>query len=565
MPSVAPRGSEGSETVALELIQLERTQQRIHNDMQIINKLPTELLSRIFTIGEVSDRSTRPRTSWYIGFQETVTNVCHRWREVATRCPTLWTYIHITRPSPYHLISLYLDRAGSGSLLDIDIEMRTRFWRVVAIEAHDWGTQLHKVPYLLKFLISRGATVDRWRSLTVCAKQPELLYAIIGFINAKPARALQFISCTWKYWRQDSEVEVDDEELRSLEYPHLFSESFSFSPSMMPKLRTVEFNAIPWDYVFGRSPDPPILTGLTSLSLTSAHFPCLVHDLQKLISYNPELEHLSLSISKEAATEFYNMHEVDTVPSPEPPRVRLPKLLSLSFDNGGNAAWAMSVFPMIEAPVLRLFSITGDFTLLRESLNLAEHLTGGEVSFLQDLPTSSLNTEDNRPSYPLLDELDISRLSMVTDVLLRMLFSLPTITKVHVSNQQIKQLKSAPQVLPNLEHIYCSLVSYKQLGDLLWGRLNVGAPVGTVHLDHAGLDEVGGLLPEHFGYREYHYKSTHELDYDESDLASNDGLGEDQDTLEDSSDDLMLVMMDDSEVPGSSDEEGSSPSGQELN
>ncbi|KAH7334455.1 hypothetical protein B0J17DRAFT_108148 [Rhizoctonia solani] len=552
MSSVAPHGLCGPKTVAPGIVQLEQIQQRIHNDGQTINKLPTELLSHIFTIGEVSDRSTRRRTKWYIGFQEVVTHVCHQWREVAIRCPNLWTYIHITRPSPYRMISLYLDRAGSGCLLDIDIEMRSRFWCVVAIEPHDWETQLHKIPYLLKFLVSRGATVDRWRSLTVCAKQPEVLYAIIGFINAKPARALQFISCRWKYQRREPESDVD-EELRSLEYPHLFSESYSFSSSMMPKLRSVEFNAVPWDYIFARSPGPPLLTGLTNLSLTSAYIPCSVHDIQRLLAVNPELESLSFGISKQAAIEFY--HEAD--PGSGTFRVRLPNLHSLSLSTSEHTDWVNSILPMIEAPVLRRLSIAGEFILLRASLDLARYLAGGKLPLQHEFSSSVSSIEDNKTAYPLLDELDISALSMMTEILWRMLFSLPTVTKIHISNRHVKQLKPVPCALPNLTHVYCSWVSYDHLGDLLRKRADAGFPIGTVHLDHVGLNEVGRLLPENINYTEYHSNFGQKLDCDESDQDSNDGWGDNEDILEGSSDELM-VMTD--EAPGSSDEYDSSSS-----
>ncbi|EUC63903.1 hypothetical protein RSOL_432480 [Rhizoctonia solani AG-3 Rhs1AP] len=323
---------------------------------------------------------------------------------------------------------------------------------------------------------------------------------------------------------------------------------------MMPKLRSVDFNAVSWGYVFGQSPGSPLLTGLTNLSLTSAHFPCSVSDIQNLLAFNPELEHLSLSISKQAATEFH--HDINPVPSSL--HVRLSKLLSLSFSTSGGTEWVLSVLPIISAPVLRRFSIAGDFMLLHQSLNLTKHLTGGKLSLQHGHPNIVSSTEDIRPTYPLLDELNISMLTMITEILLRMLFSLPTITKLHIGYQHIKQLKTVPQVLPNLEHIYCSWMPYRQLGDLLRRRTNAGFPIRTVHLGHAGLDHVGGLLPEDVRY-EYHHALEYELDYDESDLASNDGLGEDEDMFEDSSDDLMLMT---DEAPGSSNEDDSSPSPQ---
>ncbi|CAE6401642.1 unnamed protein product [Rhizoctonia solani] len=548
MATATPWVTGGSETtVSFGFTQ--QKQGRIHNDMQGINKLPAELLSRIFVIGEASDRSTRPRMRYYTGFQEVVTRVCYRWREVAIGCPILWTYIHITRPSLYRLASLYLQRAGPSSLLDIDLELRTRFWRVLDIDSSDWETQLDKVPHLLRFLISRGATVDRWRSLTVCAKQPDVLYAIIGFINARPARSLQLFSCRWKYWRHDLE---GDEEERSLSYPHLFSESFSFSSSMMPKLRSVELNALPWEYVFNRSPNYPLLTKLTNLTLTSAYIPCEPRDLQNLLVSNPELEHLSLNISKQAATAFEGID-----PEPGTFRVRLSKLHSLSLSTGGYTGWVASMLPVIEAPALRRFSVSGDFVLLLSGLNLAQYIMGGKLPLQYDTLDDDPGTQNNTAAYPLLDELDISMLTVMTELLLDMLASLPTVTKLHVSSWHVKQLKSTPGILPNLAHLYCTRMSYGHLGELLRNRMDAGFPIGTVHIDRIGLEEVGWLLPEEVEYSEYYPEWAYELDCDESDQGSIDGW-EDEDILERSSNGELRVMSDD--VYESSDEESLSTS-----
>ncbi|KAJ1301541.1 hypothetical protein OPQ81_008789 [Rhizoctonia solani] len=376
MNSIAQCSTENSETVVLPSF-VQQTQQRTHNDRQSINKLPTELLTSIFIIGEKSARNIRPRTSYYIGFQEVITHVCHRWREVAIGCQPLWTYIHITRPSPYHLASLYLLRAGPTRHLDIDLEMRKRFWKAIDIEARDWETQLEKVPYLLKFLISHGAVVDRWRSLTVCAKQPEVLYAIIGFVNARPTRALRFFSCRWKVRGYNSDIE----ELRSLDYPYLFSESYSFSGPTTPNLRRVEFDAIPWGYVFNRP--SPIFTGLTKLTLTSSYAPCSPRNLHKLLISNLELEDLSLSISKRAAHEFENEIE----PDPNDFHVHLPHLRSLSFATCSFTTWVLCAIERIQAPTLRRLSVSGCFKSLRESARLTAH-------FIKQLPIDQPDFQD---------------------------------------------------------------------------------------------------------------------------------------------------------------------------
>ncbi|KAG8715556.1 hypothetical protein FRC11_003028 [Ceratobasidium sp. 423] len=151
-------------------------------------------------------------------------------------------------------------------------------------------------------------------------------------------------------------------------------------------------------------------------------------------------------------------------------------------------------------------------------------------------------------------------LTMITELLVDALSSLPTITKLCVSNYHTQQLKPEPKVLLNLAHIYCPRVSYGNLGDLLRSRADVELPIGTVHLDRAGLEEVGGLLSEGIKYVKYHRDPGAELDYDESDLGNNDSYAEDEYILG-SSDDGGLMT---DEIPGSPDGDNSSANASEL-
>ncbi|CAE6401625.1 unnamed protein product [Rhizoctonia solani] len=403
--------------------------------------------------------------------------------------------------------------------------MRKRFWRVVGIEARDWETQLEKVPYLLKFLISRGATIDRWKSLTVCAKQPEVLYAIIGFVNARPAYALRFVSCRWKVRGYNSDLE----ELRSLEYPHLLSESYSFSSPTTPKLRCVEFEAVPWGYVFNRP--SPIFTGLTSLTLTSSYAYCSPGNLHKLLMSNPELEYLSLEISKRAAHEFENeigLPELATF------NVCLSHLRSLSFITGSFTAWALRMIKIVEAPVLKTLVISGRFKSLHGSMRLVNHFMKGIPGTPGDETTSGNSSIRRKLAYPLLDELDISKLSMTPSrALTEILLSLPTITKLKIDgNHRIGQLGKTPYVLPNLTHIYCFRVSYQQLGNMLRRRASAGFPVKVVYLDQTGFQGVIGLhLPENVKYIWHNCNPENESDQDESEPDSGEDGGRDEDIL----------------------------------
>ncbi|KAF8745266.1 hypothetical protein RHS02_01381, partial [Rhizoctonia solani] len=470
-------------------------QGRRHNDAQSVNKLPAELLSHVFAIGQASERATRPRTR------------------------------------PYHLVSLYLKRAGPTRPLEIDIEMRKRFWGAVCIEARDWETQLEKVPYLLKFLISRGATVDRWSSLTVCVKQPEVLYAIIGFINARPTCGLRFLSCRWKVRGYNSDIE----ELRSLDYPHLFSESYSFCASTVPRLRCVEFDAVPWGYVFNRS--SPIFTGLTTLKLTSSYAYCSPENLHKLLIANPELENLSLEISKRAAYGFEN--EIGP-PELDIFRVCLLRLRSLAFITGSFTSWMLCMIEMVQAPVLEKLVISGRFESSSGSMRLANHFAGTGAG---DETSSGLGTR-SKSTYPLLDELDISKLSITPsgESLTDILSSLPTVTKLRIDGRRFtRELSKVPHTLPNLTHVYCFRVSYRQLGNVLRHRTSAGFPLKFVYLNQEGFREAIGLrLPENVKYIQYHCPH-YNSDQDESDPDSEGDQGRDEDILADLSEEESMM------------------------
>ncbi|KAL5639161.1 hypothetical protein ACGC1H_006618 [Rhizoctonia solani] len=413
--------------------------------------------------------------------------------------------------------------------------MRKRFWRAVAIEARDWEAQLEKVPYLLKFLVSRGAIIDRWRSLTVCVKQPEVLYAIIGFINAQPARALRFLSCRWKVRGYNSDIE----ELRSLEYPHLFTESYSFSAPTMPKLRCVEFSAVPWGYVFSRP--SPMFTGLTKLTLLSSYAPCSPGDLYNLLMSNSELEELSINLSKRAAHEFEDENE----PDPHAFHVCLPKLRSLSFATGSFTTWVLCIIERIQAPMLERLSLSGCFKSMRESMRLASHFTDlrGSPVGAGTQPTSNVSNDRTRSIHPLLDKLDISKLIMAPagGLLLDILSSLTTITKLSVSGNHIRQLRKVPRVLPNLSHVYCFRVSYRELGNMLRRRANAGFAIEVVHLDQSDFRGAVGLhLPENIRYVRHDHESVPK-DHGESDPESGSEGGRGEDILEESDDDESFM------------------------
>lgn len=76
-----------------------------------INRLPAEVLARIFVSGKHLEINFSPRMSW----------VTQRWRNIALSTPELWDTIPLTSVAR---VSTYLERSGS-TLLDIQVDLRT--------------------------------------------------------------------------------------------------------------------------------------------------------------------------------------------------------------------------------------------------------------------------------------------------------------------------------------------------------------------------------------------------------------------------------------------------------
>ncbi|KAG8696139.1 hypothetical protein FRC11_000953, partial [Ceratobasidium sp. 423] len=95
------------------------------------------------------------------------------------------------------MAAYYLERTGSTALLDVEIEMRSGFWNRAGIFPTDWASQLEYISDLLGFLKTHGATPDRWRTLSICAGQPELLFKAIAFLHKQVSPALRCLSLKW--------------------------------------------------------------------------------------------------------------------------------------------------------------------------------------------------------------------------------------------------------------------------------------------------------------------------------------------------------------------------------
>jgi hypothetical protein len=357
----------------------------------------------------------------------------------------------MTRPPPNQHAALYLSRSGYTALLDIDISMLSRYWKEVKIGTNDWANQATYIPKLLEFLAFHGASTSRLKSLSIQSHQPEPLFKFIDILNAESAPALQCLSLEWRPYEN---LMDSIENARTRDIHNLPSDLRSLSGLSLPNLHCVKLLSIPWGFVLDRP--SPLLTGLTSLELTSATYLTTYSKLHELLSANPQLE--SLVINSRAGNSLTTDIASHTV--------QLSSLRNLSIQGGCYIEWVQDVLKMIEAPSLAKFTLSSLASFDERIVNLLRFIS--------------------KPLYPALHELDISDIGDGSSEVADMCSSFPSITRLSISYAQAKILCRVPWVLPQLNFISFKYVdrvkSHLDLGDILRRRADAGFPIQVVEL-----------------------------------------------------------------------------------
>ncbi|EAU86096.1 hypothetical protein CC1G_07175 [Coprinopsis cinerea okayama7 len=142
-----------------------------------INTLPVELLTRIFVLGagydylyEDSPFLLKPNQDIYpppSSFQTLASHVCHRWRQIAIRTPSLWKTIHLREPVHIPRAKAYLERCSASSNYLLDILVDT-----VAQEEHIPGVTLcrEEINAIFELIIPH---VAHWRSFHLKVRDNE--------------------------------------------------------------------------------------------------------------------------------------------------------------------------------------------------------------------------------------------------------------------------------------------------------------------------------------------------------------------------------------------------------
>ncbi|CAE6476258.1 hypothetical protein ACGC1H_003242 [Rhizoctonia solani] len=315
-----------------------------------------------------AESSIRPRGAYrFTLFPDVAIEVCSQWRRVALASPRLWTHLHIREHLDDDDIALWLSRAGNDALLDIEIDILEPYCGVAYFGITNWAKQVYHIAGIFKFLCSLRAGPQRWRSLSLSVLQPEPLYTLIQLLNEQPAPSLRYLYLCSEPDGSDHRFDED----MPLTKAH-YGKAYSLSEHAVPNLRRAGFIYVSWRYVFDRP--KPLFSGLTSLDLSSGSWipPLILPDIQQLLSANPNLESLQLSVGS-AASDYESDHLPD---DRRPNPVHLSSLKNLSLEGGENITLLWDILSIINAPLLE------KLTLSNHGLDVDDELAAGITNYI---------------------------------------------------------------------------------------------------------------------------------------------------------------------------------------
>ncbi|KAF8604072.1 hypothetical protein BDV93DRAFT_522880 [Ceratobasidium sp. AG-I] len=445
--------------------------EKANNSKISINRLPPELLSQIFAIGDGEQRSKRLGNERYYGIQDIAVQICSHWRDVAINSPALWSYVYISQAPPHRHALVYLARSGTTVPLVIDIEMMDR-----PVDAID---------KTLRFLTSHGATANRWRSFIFCSNVSDILLRAMRAINIQLPRALQLLSIKWKdrpYYLDYSYHSSEASELDSPPSLDLLNEQHTILDPRLSQLRSVDLDGALTGDMFDLP--APLASGLTHLSLAMTYYTLPLDKLCTLLSSNPQLQSLVLSASAYAF-------------KPTSLRVHLPILRSLSLNSEFESSWALAVIEMIAAPAVERLQLAMHFS--EKTVNeLIEQLTTGaseeRIAKIAKIATC-LNSRQPIPYktiYPLLWDLSIEPANrFIPDKITHLFAIFSRVTRLFLPGWAVQFLSRMPLVLPNLKCI--STGRCYVLDEVVRCRIEAGFPVKRVEM---GIGSLKGMENE---------------------------------------------------------------------
>ncbi|KAG8740527.1 hypothetical protein FRC10_004177 [Ceratobasidium sp. 414] len=456
-----------------------------HNAGQRINRLPIELLSRIFVAGDELDQMDNPKakvadednTTADLEFQELV---------------VLWSYITVSGPPPHPRALSFLARSGPIVPLEVELDMTDNF--MAGLEDYDSYPHADRATQTLQSIVDHGGVTSRWKLLKVWSELPSVMLAVIDFIAGSALDQLVTLELV-------SEFDVDATWIGDLSAEALVRRDLSESAMFHappPQLRDLELLGIPCDFFFA-NPSRPLVSDLTHLELGTITTLPPLDGLHQLLLKNPGLESLTLDMSMVDQVHL-NIEPLREV-------ARLPRLRRFALIEPRSATWALNVLMMIDAPGVVEFKLDLNHTQHPHPPGIvALYASGGRRSSGLANVFSPLigDSEDYGPIYPALQYLRIGPFPDHGAALGKMVRAFSTITRLdweleESCEEAILDLTNAPLPCPRLEHLRVHGVPDAELLKVVCSLIEHGAPLRTVEVNSRDWDLVQDTTKQHLG------------------------------------------------------------------
>ncbi|KAG9101189.1 hypothetical protein FRC06_003274 [Ceratobasidium sp. 370] len=337
----------------------------------------------------------------------------------------------------------------------------------------------------LQSIVAHGGTLDRWRSLVMLTKMPQVLFEVAGFINSAPTPVLEFLSLKWK---ANSNWVGHQEPLAIFDAQDKLGDSFSLSRGpRRPNLRRVDLDCMPSAFVFCRK--SPFLSNLTQLKLVCAHVLYSIENISGLLAANPQLEHLTLHMGLTDSTSAGNVRT-------GPFQVPLPRLRYFSLNATNAYDWGVFLLQIVDAPNLETFEMHA---------NTESTLSGSDPATLAFMRIGRKNgvllhngtngTTVGPPVYgtpfPALKHFNLKHVHTGSlHTIRKLLDAYPTVTEVTASLLVLSALADAPRLLPNLKRLTYSGVRDSNfpgtMQRLARGRARAGTRLPSLTIEFTG-------------------------------------------------------------------------------
>ncbi|CAE6450563.1 unnamed protein product [Rhizoctonia solani] len=415
------------------------------NGKLMINRLPSEVLSRIMFIGVHSDQRVWRWGPRKMGSQQIASHVCSRWRDVAIHTPELWTFIHIGSTIPSDHSAIYLSRAGSIDLLDVAIDLSSPFGiydpadpeqhdQVLFFKQGDSRELFQELSGILNLLTAHGAETSRWRSLLIRTEElggQELssLIECFGQCSVPNLQRLYLGHYRTTFGRMLLDDDIDHSTGQISEGARTFFESLSSN------LLCLELE-LSFPYIFESTWTFTKLKTLTIVSYKLGYF-----QLATLLLNNPQLEHLCLSDDDEPRSIVRSQTGSDRFPLADQ-RIFAPSLRSLSIHTKNRAIRARQILAAIEAAGLHSFALKCIPKDPKHIQSLVTYITLGPDDHTESpgLGGSSI--------FPSLQCLDISHFACTRNQTSDLVSAFPELTHLVVGEQQLLWLGETPSKIP---------------------------------------------------------------------------------------------------------------------